>query len=318
MKYKFKSKFKNRITGMLEFRISLQQDITGFGFLMGTFDRFCLNHFPEEISLTKELAFAWCNDAKGYGGCKRASTIHRFGEYLISIGEEAYLMSSAFFPQKKAEPPYIFSEKELKSFFETSDCYPGSKNSPLLEYTIPVIFRLQYACGMRPQEIRLLKRLDFNFTDNTIYIEESKEHKDRRLVVNADIMDMCRKYDRIAELSIPNRVWFFQSPRGSAYSSRWLSDTFHRCWELSGNDNSQSSCVPYDLRHNYATQTMMNWIEEGKDLNAMIPYLSTYMGHENFSSTFYYIHLLPERLRKMDFTDANHIIPEVTINEEIY
>jgi site-specific recombinase XerD len=85
---------------------------------------------------------------------------------------------------------------------------------------------------------------------------------------------------------------------------------------MSGNDNSRGTCVPYDLRHNYATQTMMRWVESGKDLEAWIPYLSAYMGHVCFSSTFCYIHLLPERLARMDFTHSKGIIPEVS-HEEI-
>jgi hypothetical protein len=40
------------------------------------------------------------------------------------------------------------------------------------------------------------------------------------------------------------------------------------------------------------------------------------MGHEDFSSTFYYIHLLPERLAKMEFMHIEGIIPEVIYEED--
>lgn len=74
---------------------------------------------------------------------------------------------------------------------------------------------------------------------------------------------------------------------------------------------SRLSCTPYDLRHNFATRTLMRWVEEGKDLNAYAPYLSTYMGHVTFNSTFYYIHLLPEKLGIQKLMDIQGIIPEV-------
>lgn len=86
---------------------------------------------------------------------------------------------------------------------------------------------------------------------------------------------------------------------------------------MGGNGNERGICVPYDLRHNYATQTLMRWVEEGKDLDAWMPYLSAFMGHVSFSSTFYYIHLLPERLAHMDFTHIEGIIPEVGHEEVI-
>jgi integrase len=85
---------------------------------------------------------------------------------------------------------------------------------------------------------------------------------------------------------------------------------------MSGNGNERGVCTPYDFRHNYATQTLMRWAEEGKDLNAWIPYLCAYMGHATFSSTFYYIHLLPERLRDMNYMSVCGIIPEVRDEEE--
>jgi hypothetical protein len=39
-------------------------------------------------------------------------------------------------------------------------------------------------------------------------------------------------------------------------------------------------------------------MRQGKDVAAMLPYLSRYMGHAAFGSTYYYIHTSP------DFMDA--------------
>lgn len=53
---------------------------------------------------------------------------------------------------------------------------------------------------------------------------------------------------------------------------------------------------PYDLRHRFASTVLQRWMDEGRNLYAMLPYLRAYMGHEKFSDTAYYIHILPERL----------------------
>ena len=318
MNYAFQSQFSGHIKNMLEYRAALGRDTVGYGWSLANFDRFCLSRFPNETLLTKELVFAWCDDANGGGG-HRAYIIRGFARYLISIGVDAFLMPTGFFPPRKPDLPYIFTETELRCFFEATDRFPGYCNSPLLEYTVPVVFRLLYACGMRPQEVRLLKRIDFNFSDSTIYIAEAKHCKDRRLAVNPDVMEMCKKYDRISESVVPGRVYFFQSSQtGVAYSHGWLTAKFHQCWKMSGNDTvtGRGSCTPYAFRHNYATQTLTRWIEEGKDLNAWIPYLCAYMGHATFSATFYYVHLLPERLSRMAFMSVSGIIPEVYDEEE--
>ena len=228
-------------------------------------------------------------------------------------GEDAYVLPTSFFPHMKAAIPHIFTRDELNGFFDAADRYPACSRSPLLEYTVPVIFRLQYACGMRPQEVRILRRMDFDFGNGTIYISRGKHNKDRKLAADPVIMGLCRRFDRIAETAIPGRSYFFQSPSGDAYHGDWLSDTFHKCWDMSGNGNVRGRCTPYSFRHSYATQTLMRWVEEGKDLDAMIPYLSAYMGHESFSATYYYTHLLPERVARMDFTSTSGVIPEVAL-----
>lgn len=316
MKYTFKSGFAGKINDMLEYRAMMGHSVTNYHEMLANFDRFCLKNFENKSTLTKEIAFAWCNDAKGNGGIKRACTIRGFARYILSMGEDAYVIPSLFFPWQRAKPPYIMNDNDLKNFFEATDRYTGSVQSPLLEFTVPVIFRLQYACGMRPQEVRLLRCEDFNFDDDTIYIAEGKHNKDRCLPVSSNIMEMCKKYNFIAEAIVPNRTYFFQAPSGNAYTKEWLGRAFRLCWKMSGNDVRRGSCTPYALRHNYATQTLMRWIDEGKNLDTMIPYLSSYMGHESFSATYYYIHLLPERLARMDFTRSDGIIPEVSDYEE--
>jgi len=318
MNYAFQSHFSERIKDMLVYRSALGRSVTGCEWGLANFDRFCLSRFPHEHSLTRELVFAWCEDADGSSGY-RAHIIRSFARYLVSAGYDAFLMPPGFYPPHKPELPYIFTDDELRRFFEAADRFPSYCNSPLLEYTVPVVFRLQYACGLRPQEVRLLKRVDFNFADGTVYIAEAKHCKDRKLAVNRDVMEMCRKYDKIAETAVPGRVYFFQSPQtGGAYGHGWLTAKFHQCWKMGGNDTiaGRGSCTPYAFRHNYATQTLMRWVEEGKDLNAWIPYLCAYMGHATYSSTFYYVHLLPERLRSMDFAPVKGIIPEVYDEEE--
>jgi len=317
MKYEYRSGFADHIRAMMQQRAMLGYATENYHNVYANFDRFCVANFPDETVLTQEIAFAWCNNAQGNAGSKRAVLIRNLGRYLISEGESAYIIPPMFFPMRKPSLPYICTDSELKKFFDAADQFPGDSRSPLLDYTIPVIFRLQYACGMRPQEVRKLKRADVNVLNKTIYVTDGKHYKDRRLAVDDYIMEMCGKYDRIAETVYPGRSYFFQSPTGGAYSSCWLSDNFARCWELSGNGVRRSNCTPYSLRHRYATETLMRWLDEGKELEAWIPYLSAYLGHADFSATYYYIHLLPERLARMEFMSTNHIIPEAFDYDEI-
>lgn len=312
----FHSHFADDIREMVAYKTALGHKAASYEWNLQNLDRYCMKHYPDAVTLTKEIVFGWCQAAKGTGKSSyRANTIRNFGKYLTAIGKEAYVLPTEMFVSQKADLPYLFTDEELEHFFDATDHYPHRGNSPLLEYIIPVIFRLQYVCGLRPQEVRLLKRADFNFGKGTIYISESKWCKDRCLPVNPEIVTLCKGYDAIAQKICPGRIYFFSSKNGSAYTHGWLTAAFHKCWELSGNKETSKACVPYDLRHNFATRTLLRWAREGKDFEAYLPYLSTYMGHASFHSSYYYVHLLPEKLAVMDFMDNTGIIPEVP-NEE--
>jgi integrase len=44
----------------------------------------------------------------------------------------------------------------------------------------------------------------------------------------------------------------------------------------------------HDLRHRFAVTTLVSWQEAGADVDALLPLLSTVMGHVNPASTYWY------------------------------
>jgi integrase len=51
-----------------------------------------------------------------------------------------------------------------------------------------------------------------------------------------------------------------------------------------------------DFRHGFAVRTLLEWYRDGLDVQARLPLLSTYMGHVDPASTFWYLHAAPELL----------------------
>lgn len=43
-----------------------------------------------------------------------------------------------------------------------------------------------------------------------------------------------------------------------------------------------------------AVRTLLRWHEEGRDVNALLPVLCRYMGHESISETYWYLTGTPE------------------------
>ena len=50
----------------------------------------------------------------------------------------------------------------------------------------------------------------------------------------------------------------------------------------------------HDLRHSFAVRTLIDWHRHGADVNAMLPVLSSYLGHQNPTGTYWYLSAAPE------------------------
>ena len=314
----FKSRFAERISAMLEFKEALGYSRSSYHKFLLNFDRFCYENYPDASILTQEIVMSW-GTAKptetAAGLSRRLVAIREFGKYLASTDPHTFVVPSNFIGGAKKFMPYIYTDAELAAFFHGADTLPADKRSPLREFTAPVMFRLMFCCGLRPSEIRLIKRADMDFSEDLIAISESKSYRDRIITADPGVMAMCKKYDHVADCVFPDRIYFFQGPGGNPYTALWIQCAFRKCWDLSGIrlTRSQKPRV-YDFRHNYASRTIMRWLDEGEDINANLPYLSTYMGHSDFKQTAYYIHLIPDLLIKssgINWDSMAAVIPEV-------
>jgi integrase/recombinase XerD len=52
----------------------------------------------------------------------------------------------------------------------------------------------------------------------------------------------------------------------------------------------------HDLRHSFAVHTLIDWYQAGQDVNAMLPRLSTYLGHREPAYTYWYLSAAPQLL----------------------
>lgn len=264
---------------------------------------FCEYSFPDAESITKEMIDSFLSGRAGCAANTQAtyiSGLRVFTRYICFLGKVAYIPDDDYSLRRETYIPHIPDTEELHSFFRTVDNYSPDSPAFHAEIMLPVIFRMQYCCGMRPGEPLRLRKDDVNLANGDIYICETKNNRDRHIVMSDDLLRLCRKYDGIAG----GREWFFQQTDGSPVQVCRMTKLFRKCWKKSSGC-SEVRTRPYDLRHAFATHTLMRWTENGNDVMALLPYLSAYMGHSKISSTFYYIHLLPQRLRESSGIDWN-------------
>jgi len=313
-----KSNFANRIEDMIAYKKGLGYSEATYRYYLRDFDSFCADIFPNESELTQEVVINWCrkrNSESINSLNRRLATVRELGRYLRSIGISAYIMP----PKMTAAPtryvPHIFTDRELSSFFYGTDNLGKASDDPMRPYIIPVIFRLLYCCGLRPGESLKIKNEDINLKSGRLFIGNAKRHKDRVVMLSDDVLKLCVAYDLIRNRIYGFGEYFFPDKHGLAHNKQWLSYNFRKCWEIAGiTDFDKPTPRIYDFRHTFATRRMHDWMDEDIDLYKMLPYLSSYMGHSDFSCTAYYIHMLPERLRNspiIDWKATESLLPEV-------
>lgn len=313
-----RSHFRTYIDDMIRHKTAMGYSAETYERNLHRFDKYCCTHFPDENKLTKELIEGWArtSDKESINSLnRRLVTLREFGRYLQSIGMSAYIMPPKMTSKNIRYIPHIFTEQELVAFFYGADHYAEQMDDPLAHYTVPVVFRIIYSCGLRPIEGRLLKTHDINLDTGMIYIREAKHHKDRTVVLSDDVRSLCVSYNRLRKNICGETEYFFTDRIGQARSTRWLLYQFWKCWRISGVKSfAEPSPRIYDFRHTFATRKLHDWMDAGEDLYSMLPYLSAFMGHSTFSATAYYIHLLPERLTKtpaIDWQAFEDLLPEV-------
>ena len=292
----FKSEMLLHYNDMLDLKESLGFSRHTYSAHIVQFIEYCSENHPDVDKITKEIVDGWfvSHDFKTENTRRLAViNIRHFTEYLCAIGKDAFVPDSDYNVKTKRFIPYIFSDEQLKQLFDSIDTVKPDPQTHI-EMMLPVIFRLELCCGMRPNEPLDLRIEDVDLKSGDIFIRKSKRGKDRHIIMSEDMRRLCEIYDSAAG----EREFFFPYSDTGKISTRWARYHFSRAWIRSNPDHvDQTTPRPYDLRHNFATRTLMRWIDEKRNIMTLMPFLSEYMGHVSLADTLYYVHLLPERLK---------------------
>ena len=300
---------------MLAYKESLGFSRRTYEGYLNDFGRFSEN--STDTFFSQSIVDKWCirRNTETEGAFRRRITaLREFSKYLYAVGESSFVISTDLFPVVHRSTPYIFSDEELLNLFQEADDEKYTARAPGRHLVIATIYKLIYFCGLRPNEGRELLTKDVDLKNGTLFIRKNKSHRERLIPMSEDILDICREYHKKISLIYPAREYFFPSESGRPYSSKWLTEHFLKLWNRSKSPGNISRVRVYDLRHRYATAVFMKWLDEKEDLYSLLPYLSEYMGHTHLEDTAYYIHLLPEKLRKsasIDWSIFEQLLPEV-------
>ena len=276
--------FNPYIEGLTEQKRSIGYPYNTSTRILEAFDRFCLEFFPNETILSKEIAMHWAEkrpDEHVNGLMRRITPVRQLAKYMNSIGIDAYIIPVGIPGKQIHYVPHIYTDQELRAFFAALDQCEPNPQSPARHLTIPVFFRLLYCCGLRSSEARMLTIEDVDLETGKLTIRNSKGNKDRIVMMSKDVLHLCCKYHSMVSHVFPNRVAFFPNQCGNHYNNKVVDYWFHLFWNKTGITNMTGGNPPrvHDFRypninkiHTFFKYALYLWIFSKKGMDFFLTF----------------------------------------------
>jgi integrase len=191
--------------------------------------------------------------------------------------------------------PYLYTDQEIAALIRAA----GELAGPLRAVTYQTLIRLLAVTGMRVGEAIGLDREDLDEQAGVLTIHGTKFGKSRQLPLHPSAVVGLRGYLELRDRLQPERRTsaLLVSTRGCRlrYNRVWV--IFHRLvqTELTSRAAGRTPRI-HDLRHSFAVTCLLGWYRDGADVKAMLPRLSTYLGHTDPKHTYWYLSAAPQLL----------------------
>ena len=251
-------------------------------------------------TITIDAAVAWATSpaaADRSYWAQRLSVIRQFARHLQTIDPACEIPPAtllAFRPRRAI--PHLYQPQEITALMTAASTLAIG----LQAATYQTLIGLLAVTGLRLGEAIRLDRDDLDADHQLLRILNSKFRKSREVALHESAIDALENYSRLRDQRFPTPRCeaFFLSTRGTRLLAPSIHETFNRLVAIAGLTPRPAGRRPrpHDLRHAFAVRTLLDWYRDGLDVQARLPLLSTWLGHVNPASTFWYLHAAPELL----------------------
>lgn len=257
----YTSAFADDVNAFISFKAQFGYESHTRNYVLYDFDQWCAEHNATKFD--KETVEAWVRQRRERLTKKNQawmSIIREMGRYLQVNGQlDAYVLSGKFKTIWERPIPYLLSEDEVEQFFDVADHflprYPW-------HWQAGCFYGLMCSCGLRPGEVRRLRRCDVRYETQEIDIINSKGGHSRRLAVSDEVMETIERCDAISNKRIgEDRPNLFISAKNSQVSIAMAARSFKLIWRKAGLPESQHGrmATPYAFRHYFAYTNIEHW-----------------------------------------------------------
>jgi integrase len=293
--------------------------------LLRKLDEICVGQ-DRGNGLSKELSLRFIEPRPNWSQgtyAQYVNVLSQIAKFLNLHGVQAYMPDTKLkLGIERSFSPYIFSKDEIKRIFNEADnLYSG--RSLIRGYDFyPVILRLLYSSGLRISEALHLTMRDVDLSEGAIFIKNSKNHKDRLLPLNPQMIPYLAHYSEKYHQVYRNDDYFFCPPKGGHYNK---STVYHRFRDIlfkcgiSHGGREKGGPRLHCLRHTFCVHSLRQFLANGVDHRAALPILSVYMGHSSIAATARYLKLTAEaypEISTMMEEDYGKLIPKWEADED--
>ena len=251
--------------------------------------------------ITVPLALKWAHrtpSAKRTSAARRLSIVRGFARYVRAADARTELPPNSLLPyHPKRARTYLYTDEEIRSLLSTARQL--SPDDALRRWTYYVLFGLLSVSGLRIREALDLRLNDVDLQTGVLHVQKTKMGQSRLVPLHASARQQLKRYCSRRDRYFAGRDasdYFFVSKRGNRLDGAEVRRTFYRLSRQIGLRGANDSHGPriHDLRHRFATQTLIHWYRSGIDAERRISVLSTYLGHVHVADTYWYLTACPE------------------------
>jgi integrase len=218
-----------------------------------------------------------------------------FARYLAGIDETTEVPPLGLVASRQRwRRPFIFTPADIDRAMSQARTVI---ESPLRAATYETVIGLLASTGLRIGEAIKLDRSDIDWDEGMLLIRESKFGKSRLVALHPSTAKALATFAELRDelQPQPNTAAFFVSLTRNRLSYAVVQETFRRLVDTAGiGAGAISPPRLHDLRHTFAVTTLLAWYRSGENVQAKIPALSTYLGHREPGSTYWYLSAAPE------------------------
>jgi integrase/recombinase XerD len=258
--------------------------------------------------ITQALALAWAQQpahTQPAHWAKRLSFVRGFARCRSAADPRTQIPAQGLLPfQPKRARPYLYSNDEIRNLLRAALDMPCRyERSELQPWTYHCLFGLLIVSGLRLGEVRNLELQDVDLKAAVLTIRGTKFGKSRLVPLHGTTCKVLADY-----IARRNRHWDQRPVSHYLFVSNWgnrldvgaIHRVFYALSRQIGLRGVADSHGPrlHDMRHRFATNTLVTWYRANQDPERCLPILSAYLGHVHVADTQWYLSASPELMRE--------------------